>query len=119
VIKIEFPICKNIELEDLSIDKRFNIITLSTAFEHCGFQYDADFRYNQISKEWYLSDIYHTNMMACSLCIENSPQILDEYYCRYLLEFRCEIRQEIMADAVIKEKIKNFRLEAITAGFDY
>jgi hypothetical protein len=114
-------ICENITFDNLFIDKGFNTIRLYVKFDHFEDQYDAYFRYIHSLKVWYLSEILHSNNKPCLECLKNLPRTRQEnLQCVFFDQFyRIGIEREILGDANIKEKLKNFRLEAITAGFDY
>jgi hypothetical protein len=113
-------ICENIECKKLYIDKGFNTIRLHISFEHAEERYNAFFRYISPSKEWYLANIHHNDDTACQKCIEFVPKIKQHrLQCNFFNEKRVEIAKEILANATIEEKLRNFRLEAITSGFNY
>jgi hypothetical protein len=116
VINLEDLLCENIKFEELFIDTSHNIIKLFTAFEYCGYKYDGYFRY---SKEWDLYKIFHAHFTGCHLCNKLPGKEHEGYRCIYLWQYKNKIEKEIMANDTIKEKLKNFRLEAITAGFNY
>jgi hypothetical protein len=112
-------ICENIRFNRLFIDNGKNTIRLYTTFEHCDYHYDACFTFSRSSKFWKLNEIFHTNYSACLNCMEYCSDDYNDFDCRYLERYKEEIREKILDDPIVSEKIRNFRLEAITAGFNY
>jgi hypothetical protein len=116
---MEFPICENIEFKDLFIVENYNTIKLYSTFEHFGYRYDINFNYIPSGKEWRLTNLLHPDFTACPKCKKYLDHTWKDRHCRYLLQYSDTIKNEILADSIIAEKMRNFRLEAITAGFDY
>jgi hypothetical protein len=113
-------ICKNIEFEDLFIDDFRQEIRLVTHFEHKDHFYYTYFRYSKENPNWHFISVEHADAETCKHCISHMDEdSWEDYQCWYLEQYRNQIFDEIMSIETIQDKIRNFRLEAITCGYNY
>jgi hypothetical protein len=115
--------CNQIECKDLAIVEGEEMIRLHAVFENNGDLYDVYLIYFDKVYTWSLEAIYHRYRTCCHNCKENYPkhQQLDNicnFFSNYQTKYPEKIVSEIIIHPVIQEKINNFRLEAITHGFD-
>jgi hypothetical protein len=113
-------LCHHIEFKELSVNPVLDEINLYIRFENDGFFYDVTLDYKNSLNKWTIDSIYHKEHEICDKCFDYMFKTEEtDFPCKRLEKFESEIKKELLNDPKVKEKIKNFRLEAITSGFVY
>jgi hypothetical protein len=113
-------ICNDIEVKDLFIDHDFHTIRMFLTFTHCGHPYIASFRFMNAISEWNLVSVEHSIDIPCQKCSKFLPPgQRDNFLSDFFKHCRDVIQNELLADPVVLEKLKIFRLEALTNGYNY
>jgi hypothetical protein len=111
--------CNQIQFKNIFIlNHKVKELILLVSFENSGNFYDVYFKY--VNFEWSFKNIYHSNYEHCSHCLKHVNENERLYsICKYCRFYKAKIKDELLNDKIVKQKIKNYRLEAITNGFKY
>jgi hypothetical protein len=111
---------ENIKDVDIRIRGEKPKIQLKVTFLHNKESYDGYLYYKNENKRWDLLFIYHKYSECCKHCIERIPlNKRNRFECHFLNQYINYIEYEILSNVMVKDKIKNFRLEALMSGIDF
>jgi hypothetical protein len=117
--EMEILKCNQIQCIDISIYHIDKPIELHVIFENDGNFYDVYLNYFNTERKWNFGVIYHRDRVCCSHCKKNLPSHYQlDYRCIFYSNYTDELTDILLSNPTIQEKIKNFRLEALTNGFN-
>jgi hypothetical protein len=119
--KVNFmSVCDEIAFDEIYIDETTKFLKMQVKVKHNHCKYAVFFNYDNNLKTWSIRRCYHSEPYLCKNCKEHVKiEQQDDIKCHYMDQFKESIESEVLNNAIIKEKINNFRLEAITAGYNY